>query len=59
MTTIAAELVDMLACPQCHAKLALDYEGAELSCTSADCGLAYPIREGIPVMLVDEARRPR
>ncbi|MBQ0987218.1 Trm112 family protein [Streptomyces sp. F63] len=30
--------------------------GTELVCTG--CGLAYPVRDGIPVLLVDEARRP-
>lgn len=59
MTDIASELVDLLACPQCHAKVAHDYEANELLCTSSGCGLAFPIRDGIPVMLVDEARRPR
>jgi uncharacterized protein len=27
-------------------------------CTGADCGLAYPVRDDIPVLLVEEARRP-
>lgn len=59
MTDLAPELLEILACPACHGQLALDYEGAELVCTAGSCGLAYPIREGIPVLLVDEARRPR
>lgn len=59
MTDIAPELVEVLACPACRAKVALDYTDHEIVCTSGSCGLAYPIRDGIPVMLVDEARRPR
>lgn len=59
MTDLAPELLEVLACPACRAQLALDYEGSELVCTSGACGLAYPIRDGIPVLLVDEARRPR
>lgn len=59
MSELPAELVEILACPSCRSQLALDYEGYELVCTNAHCGLAYPIREGIPVLLVDEARRPR
>jgi uncharacterized protein len=27
-------------------------------CTGADCGLAYPVRDDIPVLLIDEARQP-
>jgi uncharacterized protein YbaR (Trm112 family) len=30
----------------------------ELVCLAADCGLAYPVRHQIPVLLIDEARRP-
>jgi uncharacterized protein YbaR (Trm112 family) len=54
--SIEPSLLEILACPQCHASLRED--GAELVCTSTTCGLAYPIRDGIPVLLIDEARRP-
>ncbi len=50
-------LMEILACPQCHAPLRADEEASELVCTSEKCGLAYPVRDGIPVLLVDEARR--
>ncbi|GAA2256601.1 Trm112 family protein [Streptomyces indiaensis] len=49
-------LLEILACPACHS--ALTEQETELVCTGADCGLAYPVRDGIPVLLVDEARRP-
>jgi uncharacterized protein YbaR (Trm112 family) len=49
-------LLDILACPNCRAELRADDEAAELVCTS--CGYAYPVRDDIPVLLVDEARRP-
>lgn len=55
MSEIPAELLELLACPSCHARLALDYEAHELCCTG--CGLAYPVRGGIPILLVDQARR--
>jgi len=71
--SIDPSLLEIFACPECHAPLretGADSdgpdggagsgagEGHELVCTSGSCGLAYPVRDGIPVLLVDEARRP-
>ena len=50
-------LLEIVACPACHAPLRVDDAADELVCTG--CGLAYPVREDIPVLLVDEARRPQ
>ncbi|UCM88392.1 Trm112 family protein [Streptomyces marincola] len=55
MPLVEAALLDILACPVCHA--ALREEGDELLCTGDGCALAYPVRDGIPVLLEDEARR--
>lgn len=55
---LAAWLLEVLACPQDHAPLRVDVEARELVCTGAACGLAFPVRDGIPVLLLDEARRP-
>ena len=49
-------LLEILACPSCHASLAVDEQRSELACTG--CRRAYPVRDDIPVLLVDEARRP-
>lgn len=49
------KLLDILACPVCKGKLVYDKNQQELIC-KAD-RLAYPIKEGIPVMLEDEARQ--
>jgi len=49
-------LLDILACPDCRSPLRVDEQAEELVCTR--CGLAYPVRDDIPVLLVDEARRP-
>jgi len=48
-------MLEALLCPQTHARLDYDSERQELVSKSA--GLAFPIRGGIPVMLIDEARR--
>ena len=48
-------LLDILACPNCHGALRADNEASELVCTG-ECGKAYPVRDDIPVLLVDEAR---
>jgi uncharacterized protein len=55
---IDPQLLEILACPQCHAPLRVDEAAQELVCTSDTCGLAYPVRDEIPVLLIDEARHP-
>ena len=53
---IEPSLLEILACPKCHAALQPDDSGeAEpvLACTG--CGLRYPVRDDIPVLLIDEA----
>jgi uncharacterized protein YbaR (Trm112 family) len=50
------ELLELIVCPDCRSELEVDDAAAELVCTG--CGLAYPVRDDIPVLLVDEARRP-
>ena len=47
-------LAAIIICPDCHGKLV---EGPD-TLTCQGCGLVYPIRDGIPVRLVDEATRP-
>lgn len=49
-------LLEILVCPACRANVSVDESASELVCNG--CGLAYPVRDDIPVMLVDEARRP-
>lgn len=49
-----AKLLNILACPLTKRPLSYDEENGEL--ISADAGLAYPVRSGIPIMLVEEAR---
>jgi len=53
---IDKELLEILACPQCKADVRL--EDGKIVCTNPRCGLRYPIRDDIPVMLIDEAEKP-
>jgi uncharacterized protein YbaR (Trm112 family) len=52
------DLLSILVCPKCRTALRVDDAADELVCTNPDCGLAYPVRDDIPVLLVDEARDP-
>jgi len=50
---ISEDLLEILACPACKAKVELKSDGSGLKCVK--CRRVYPIRDDIPVMLVDEA----
>jgi uncharacterized protein YbaR (Trm112 family) len=50
---ISPELLEILACPACKAKVELKADGSGLKCV--ECKRVYPIRDEIPVMLIDEA----
>lgn len=54
--TLSPEFLAIAACPACHAKFAVDYDRRELVCTNQACALAYPVRDQIPVLLIDQAR---
>ena len=51
---ISKELLEILVCPLCKAELAMKQDQSGLKCVQ--CKRVYPIRDDIPVMLVDEAR---
>jgi uncharacterized protein YbaR (Trm112 family) len=50
------ELLEILVCPNDRGDL--DYLEAEQVLVCKKCGYRYPIRDGIPVMLIDEAEKP-
>ncbi len=52
---ISPELLKILACPLCKGDLFYDEKNEELICFESK--LAYKIKDGIPVMLIDEARK--
>lgn len=55
MSTVDPKLLELLVCPLTQGRLTLDREKGEL--VSERAALAYPIRDGIPIMLVSEARK--
>lgn len=50
---ISEDLLEILACPACRAKVELKADATGLKCV--ECKRVYPIRDDIPVMLIDEA----
>ncbi len=53
---IPKDLLALLCCPKCRKPVAPDR--SSLVCTNPECGLRYPVKEGIPVMLIEEAEKP-
>jgi uncharacterized protein YbaR (Trm112 family) len=51
---ISKELLDILACPLCKEEVQLTPDGRGLKCVK--CRRVYPVRDDIPIMLVDEAK---
>lgn len=53
--TVKKELLDILACPKCKQAVELKNDETAILCLS--CQLSYPVRDDIPVMLIDEAEK--
>ena len=51
---LSQDLLDILACPQCKGPVTYFPAAQEICCDA--CHLAFPVRDDIPVMLIDEAR---
>ena len=54
MSDVDAKLLEVLVCPQTRTPLRYDRDKRELISDAAR--LAYPVRDGVPIMLIDEAR---
>ena len=50
---IKKDLLDILACPECHRKVILSDDGSWLVCN--ECSVKYPVEDDIPIMLVERA----
>lgn len=51
---LPSALLEILVCPQCKGPLDAAADGSALDCRR--CALRYPVRDGIPIMLLDEAQ---
>ena len=54
--SVDPQLLEILVCPSCRSAVVETDGGSVLECTG--CGYRYPVRDGIPVMLIDEADKP-
>jgi uncharacterized protein YbaR (Trm112 family) len=55
---IDEQLLSIIVCPACHGELSPAETGGVEELVCQGCGNAYPVRDDIPVLLVDEARKP-
>jgi uncharacterized protein YbaR (Trm112 family) len=53
---VARELIELLVCPACHGEI--DYKERRKLIICTQCERHFPVRDGIPVMLVEEATLP-
>jgi uncharacterized protein YbaR (Trm112 family) len=55
--TIDEKLLEVLACPNCRGEVEYLVDESVIVCRG-ECGYRYPVRDDIPVMLIDEAEKP-
>ena len=51
---VSKELLEIFICPNCHGEVVYDEAGQTITCRG-ECRYVYPVRDGIPIMLIDEA----
>ena len=54
MNALDPRLLEILVCPQCKGEL--EYQTTPPTLLCQECGVAYEVRDGIPIMLLEEAR---
>jgi len=54
---VSKQLLDILICPNCHGDVVYDEAAQTITCTGK-CKYVYPVRDDIPIMLIDEAEKP-
>lgn len=55
--SISPELLNLLRCPECKSEVEIKPDKSGVKCVNSECALVYPIRDEIPVMLVEEAKK--
>ena len=55
--TLSPSLIGILACPACASRPVVVYDEKNEKLICAACGRKYPVRDGIPIMLVEEAEK--
>lgn len=55
--SVDKELLEILVCPNCRGDIKYDETEQIIECVG-ECRYRYPVRDGIPVMLIDEAEKP-
>lgn len=53
---ISPELLEILRCPKCKSEVRINDRQTELKCQNEECSLIYPVKDDIPVMIVEEAK---
>lgn len=54
---IDTKLLEILACPACKGDIEYDTKNEKITCI--DCKRKYPVKDGIPIMLIDESEPPK
>ena len=52
---VTKELLDVLACPACKSDVIYDQTKQQIICTNSQCSKRYPVKDGIPIMMVEES----
>ena len=52
---IKPELLEILRCPKCKSEVELKPDGSAVKCVNDECRLVYPVKDDIPVMIIEEA----
>ena len=55
---VSPHLLEVLRCPKCRSEVRISEDQKSITCQGRDCGLVYPVKDDIPVMIIEEATKP-